>query len=133
MEFIENIGPNEYEAFVQNHKYKSHFMQSSYFGEIKKANGYIPILCGLYNEDELVGACLVLKKTKLFGLSFFYIPRGYVIDFSNDLLVEEMTNGIREMAKRHKAIFVCIDPDVELQEINLKGDVVRDLNHGLVN
>ena len=75
MEFIENIGPNEYEAFVQHHRYKSHFMQSSYFGEIKKANGYIPILCGLYNEDELVGACLVLKKTKLFGLSFFYIPR----------------------------------------------------------
>lgn len=133
MEFIENIGPDEYELFVQNHKSKSHFMQSSYFGEIKKANGYIPILCGLYNEEELVGACLVLKKTKLFGLSFFYIPRGFVIDFSNDLLVEEMTNGIREMAKRHKAIFVCIDPDVELQEINLKGDVIQDLNHNLIN
>ena len=30
MEFIENIGPDEYELFVQNHKSKSHFMQSSY-------------------------------------------------------------------------------------------------------
>ena len=133
MEFKENIDKKEYEKFVFNHKTKSHFMQSIYFGEISERKGFKPILCGLYDKNILVGAALVLKKPLPFNLSYFYIPRGYVIDFNDDNLLKEMTDNIIKMARKNKAIFVTIDPDIKLEEIDSNGKAIKDLNHDLVN
>jgi peptidoglycan pentaglycine glycine transferase (the first glycine) len=133
MTFKENINKNEFENFVGHHETKSHFMQSTYFGEISKEKGFKPILCGLYDKDNLVGTALVLKKPLPFNLSYFYIPRGYVIDFSNDKVLKEMTDNIIKLAKKNNAIFVTIDPDIKLEDIDANGKPIKDLNHNLVD
>ena len=82
MEFISNIDKNEYEEFVSKHK-KSHFMQSYYFGEIKKTKNFKPYYVGLKDNGKLLCAALLLKKELVMGYSYFYSPRGYVIDFND--------------------------------------------------
>ena len=38
MKFVENIEKSKYEKFVENHKTKSHFLQSYDWGEFSKSN-----------------------------------------------------------------------------------------------
>lgn len=134
MKFIENIEEKKYEKFIKNHKTKSHFLQSIYYGKVKKLNGFKIITCGLENENnELEAACLIQIKRLFKNINYFYIPRGYVLDYTNKKLIEEMTNNIKVLAKKYHAIFVKIDPDIKLQEIDKEGNKVKDLNIDLVN
>ena len=80
MEFLENVNEEEYETFVKNHK-KSHFMQSYYWGEVMKHKHFNPHYVGLKKNGQLVATALLLEKNLKLGYSYFYCPRGYVIDF----------------------------------------------------
>jgi peptidoglycan pentaglycine glycine transferase (the first glycine) len=111
---LTNIEKDKFDKYVSSHKTKSHFLQSLSWGELAKAKKNLtPYYMGLVNEnDELVGATLLLQKHLPMGYSYFYAPRGFVIDYKKKELVREMTKKIVEFAKSKKAIFVKIDPDL---------------------
>ena len=100
MEFITNIDKKEYEDFVLNSN-KSHFMQSTYFGEIMKSKNFKPYIVGLKDNGKLVATALLLKKNLIGKYSYFYCPRGYILDYSNYKLIHIFTNYI----KRNKCYF----------------------------
>ena len=99
MEFIENLEKQEYEEFVQKNKH-NHFMQSYFFGEIRKDKGFIPHYVGLKDKGKLICSALLLEKKLILGYSYLYSPRGYVIDFDDKELVKEFTLKLKEYAKR---------------------------------
>ena len=111
---LTNIEKEKFDSFVKNHKTKSHFLQSLSWGEFSKAKKNLtPYYMGLVNDnDELVGATLLLQKHLPMGYSYFYAPRGFVIDYKKKEIVREMTKKVVEFAKSKKAIFVKIDPDL---------------------
>lgn len=124
MKFITDIPKMQYDDFVKSNEIKSHFLQSYAWGEFsKKSRGLIPYYVGMVNdEDELVATALLLKKKLPFGFSYFYSPRGYVIDFSNKQLIKDFTMEIVRYIKKQKAIFLKIDPDLIWREENYKGE-----------
>lgn len=132
MEFIQNIDEKEYEEFVRNHN-KSHFMQSYYFGEIKKSKNFIPHYVGLKENNKLVCATLLLQKKLVFGYSYFYAPRGYIIDFNNYSLLEKFTFEIKKFAKKNKAIYVKIDPDIKRHDLDIDGNILGNDNYKLID
>ena len=116
----------EYESFVKNNPYKSHFLQSYDWGELaKEERGLTPYYLGLDNEGEIVGATLLLKKNLPLGLCYLYAPRGYVIDFKNKEMLDLFTEEIVKFAKRKKAIYVKIDPDIIWKREDYKGEVTE--------
>ena len=125
MKFIENIEKDKYEKFVKNHV-KSHFLQSYAWGEFsKKCKGYNPYYVGLVNDkEELVATALLLEKKLPMGYSRFYSPRGFVIDFYNKELLTEFVNEIKKFVKKHKGIFIKIDPDIIWRKENYLGEEV---------
>ncbi len=133
MKFIENLKKEEYEEFVQN-SLNGHFMQSYDFGQIRKEKNFIPHYVGIKEKNKLVCAALLLEKKLILGYSYFYSPRGYVIDFFNQKLLEEFTKYLKEYAKKKKAIFIKIDPAIKLHNIDSDGNVLKgDDNHKLVD
>lgn len=124
MKFITDIPKMQYDDFVKSNEIKSHFLQSYAWGEFsKKSRGLIPYYVGMVNDkDELVATALLLKKKLPFGFSYFYSPRGYVIDFSNKQLIKDFTMEIVRYIKKQKAIFLKIDPDLIWREENYKGE-----------
>jgi len=135
MIFIEKIEEIEFENFVYNHPTKSHFMQSYYFGQISKAKGFIPHYVGVKENGKLIASALLLQK-KLFGkFSYFYSPRGFVLDYTNYELIEFFTNSIKKYVKNHGSIFVAIDPDIQLQKLDIDGNIIQNTpnNHSLVD
>ena len=127
MEFIEVTTKDEYEKFVLNHP-KSHFMQSYYWGEVMKYKHFEPHYVILKDTDTIVASALMLKKNLLKGYSYYYIPRGFMLDYHNDSLIEEFTMYLKEYAKRNKAIFIKIDPDIKLHNLDIDGNVVGEEN-----
>lgn len=117
---LKNIEKEQFDSYVENDKTKSHFLQSLSWGEFAKIKkGLTPHYLGLVNEeDELVGATLLLEKKLPMSYTYFYAPRGFVIDYNKKELVREMTKKVVDFAKSKKAIFVKIDPDLIKTQFN---------------
>lgn len=136
MKFVENIDKKKYEDFVENHKEKSHFLQSYAWGEFSRENKHVtPYYVGLVNDkNKLVATALLLQRKMPLGYSYFYSPRGFVCNYNDHEVIEEFTNKIKEFAKTKKALFLKIDPDVKLQTLDLDGNKIDGIdNHELVS
>lgn len=127
MNFIENIEKERYEEFVKKHP-KSHFLQSYAWGEFaKEEKNLTPHYVGLENDKhQLVAATLLLEKHLPLGYSYLYAPRGYVINFKDYELLKTLTEEIKKYAKKKKAIFVKIDPDIIYHEEDCNQEVIID-------
>ena len=125
MNFIENIEKERFEEFVKKHP-KSHFLQSYAWGEFaKEEKNLTPHYVGLENnKHQLVAATLLLEKHLPLGYSYLYAPRGYVINFKDYELLKTFTEEIKKYAKKKKAIFVKIDPDIIYHEENCNQEVI---------
>ena len=127
MNFIENIEKERYEEFVKKHP-KSHFLQSYAWGEFaKEEKNLTPHYVGLENDKhQLVAATLLLEKHLPLGYSYLYAPRGYVINFKDYELLKTFTEEIKKYAKKKKAIFVKIYPDIIYHEEDCNQEVIID-------
>jgi peptidoglycan pentaglycine glycine transferase (the first glycine) len=109
-----------------------HFLQSYEWGEIKAKYGWVPYYA-VWSEDgdfhvkqndlssfifPITAAALILKRTvSLRGLikaSILYAPKGPLLDWTNEALRNRVLNDLQAFAKEQKAIFIKMDPDVEL-------------------
>ena len=90
MEFIENIEREEYTKFVINH-INSHFLKSYEWGVVSRKRGLTPHYVGLKDKNKLVATALLLEKKLPLGYKYYYIPRGYTIDYTNKDLLNKLT------------------------------------------
>lgn len=124
MEFITDIEKEEYSKFVMNHE-MSHFLKSYEWGQAAIHRGQIPHYVGVKNKNKLVATALLLEKKLPLGYSYFYIPRGYTVDYNNHELVEFLTKNIAEYTKKRKSLFFKIDPDIFLHKIDKDAKVIE--------
>lgn len=131
---LKNIEKEEFDKFIVNHKTKSHFLQSLSWGEFSKIKKNLtPYYLGLVNENnELVGATLLLEKKLPMNFCYFYAPRGFVIDYKKKEVVRAMTNHVIDFAKKKKAIFVKIDPDIIRKSINYQGEETENPDYNTI-
>ncbi|NPV90749.1 MAG: peptidoglycan bridge formation glycyltransferase FemA/FemB family protein [Firmicutes bacterium] len=100
---------------------KGHILQSYEWGEVKATTGWEPIRLVVEDSGEIVAALSILKR-RLPGLSYciFYAPRGPVGDIRNRELMRFLFESTREVARKHKGIFLKIDPDVPVENERFK-------------
>lgn len=104
MKFITNIPADRFNAFAAKHQ-KNHFLQSYEWGVFKsKSPDWSFDTVGLEDENgQLVaGALVLLRQLPLIKRPFIYIPRGYLIDFSQKQLVETFTKSMKQYAQQKK-------------------------------
>jgi peptidoglycan pentaglycine glycine transferase (the first glycine) len=111
-----------------------HFLQSYEWGQVKAKYGWVPyyVVWGENGEFHITqddthlssyifpitAAALILKRTVSFrGLikaSILYAPKGPLLDWTNKPLRTRVLSDLQSFAKEQKAIFIKMDPDVEL-------------------
>ena len=128
---LQNIEKEKFDSFVKNHKTKSHFLQSLSWGELSKVKKNLtPFYLGLVDdENNIVAATLLLQKHLPMNKCYFYAPRGFVIDFKKKELLNTFTAKLVEFAKKHKAIFIKIDPDIIKQKTNYLGETEENKDY----
>ena len=117
---LENIEKERFDKYVENHKTKSHFLQSLSWGEFCKIQKkQTPHYLGLVDEkNNIVAATLLLEKKLPLNYSYFYSPRGFVLDYKDKNLFNEMTRQVVNYIKKRKGIFLKIDPDLVKKSTN---------------
>lgn len=120
--FTENLNKKEYDKFVENYSMAS-FMQEYGWSSVKDAWGNFH--CGLYKDKKLVAVCTILVKRIFRNIKLFYIPRGYLIDFENKEDLAAMTKYIKELAKKHKAYTIKLDPNFCITDNSFKDEEVE--------
>lgn len=89
-------------------------LQTLEWGEVKKPE-WTPLPLALESGGELEATALVLKRRLPGGRSFFYLPRGPILDWERPQVFESLLERLRAEAKNHRAVFVKIDPAVTEQ------------------
>lgn len=107
--FTTSVSKEEYEAFASRHPL-SNLLQSWNWAQIK-AN-WDHLHTGVYQDGKLMATALVLIKHLPAGFTMFYIPRGPIMDYDNQELVNFTLKALRQEAKKHKALFIKFDPGI---------------------
>ena len=117
---LKELNKKEYELFVNNHKTKSHFLQSYAWGEFSQQKKNLkPYYIGLINDSkEIEATALLLEKKLPMGLKYYYAPRGFVLNYDDENIFKEMTKETIKFIKNKKGIFLKIDPDIIYKSYN---------------
>lgn len=94
----------------------AHILQTSYWAEIKADLGWrVAYLLWQDASDKILAAAMVLeKKAPLIDARILYCPRGPLLDWSDLPLVGEVINSLADYARSQKAIYLKIDPNVQV-------------------
>lgn len=115
--FKDNIKKEDYDDFVKNFP-STTFMQTSSWSLVKTA--WESSFVGMYDNEELVCAAMILKRKLFLNKKLFYIPRGFVIDYKDKKLLESFTNHLKDYAKKNGGIDIKIDPFICFNEDNIQ-------------
>lgn len=93
---------------------KGHILQSFEWGQVKAGTGWQPLRIMFFSEENQPVAALTILKRKIPGLKncIFYAPRGPVWPVEDLSLLGEILGEVKKIAKKHRAIFLKIDPDI---------------------
>ena len=133
MQFTKNIQKKDFDQFILSHSNVS-FMQSSVWGDFwSKEMNRSPYYVGIIDKDhKLVAVALLFKKKLPFGLCYFYCPRGMILDWKNQGLIELFTIELKKFARQEKAIYIKIDPEIKLHDLDSDGNILGNDNNSLV-
>lgn len=110
----------EFEEFVRKNPLGSHYQTSDY-GILMSENGYDYDLIGLVSEyGEVQAASLILFKKIGLKAKYGYAPRGFVLDYFNQQLLKEFTESLKEYYSKKNVIFIKLNPEIAIAEIDLK-------------
>ncbi len=114
-EFISKANLEEYEAFVQSHP-KGNFAQSYLWSKQKPMWAWDAV--AVRGEDGKIKGTLALmtRTVPVFKRALMYGCRGPVCDLDDRETLAELLEGAKELAKKHRAYVIKIDPDVPSSE-----------------
>lgn len=113
--FIREMSLAEFKEFANTH-FIGNFHESINYALIKAEEGFEYEFIA-YVADDIVGAALILYK-KIGNVYFGYSPRGFLIDYSIDYLLEDFTNKIKEYYKNRNFAFIKINPEIAIAKLN---------------
>ena len=120
---IITLSKEEFDDYAVKHEYASYFQTSNYANFKAKLDGYEIHYLGFKDGNELIGASMLVFKELFWGYKFAYAPRGFLIDYSNLSVCNEISNGLKKLLKKQKFIFIKIDPPVVYRKYDGEGNV----------
>lgn len=116
-QFKLDVDEKEYDKFVRNFPSTS-FMQTPAWSKVKTAWSHSYV--GLYENDKLICGAMILKRNLFLGKKLFYVPRGFVVNYSDKKVLTKFIDEIKRYAKENGAIDIKIDPFICFNEDNIQ-------------
>lgn len=91
----------------------AHVLQTWEWGELKSLVGWAPARL-LFSENGNPNAAAQVLRRPLprTPLGILYIPKGPALDYQNTRLFGDVLGAVEQYARRERAVFVKIDPDI---------------------
>ena len=128
MRFVNNQeSKEEYKKFLETHE-RCNFQQSLEWAEVKKPNWKPEVILAEDKDGKIIGSlCVWIRKMPIFG-NIMYAARGPVCDINDISVLKQLTDGAKELAKKHKAIALRMEPDILSEDENFR-DIVTSLGY----
>ena len=95
------------------------YYQSINYAMLKAEEGYEYEYIGLVDNTDIIGAALMLYK-RIGNTYYGYSPRGFLIDYTNPIILEKFTNLIKDYYKKKNFTFIKINPEIAIGKLNKK-------------
>lgn len=108
---VTTVTAPEWDAFVSTHP-QGHILQTPAWGDLKCAFGWSVARVGIKQEGALVAGAQVLFRPLPTGLyTIAYIPKGPIVDWANQPLVDFLFKSLDNVAQSANAVFLKVEPD----------------------
>ena len=119
-------GRKEYKEFLEKHE-RCNFQQSPEWAKVK-SNWINEIVLSEDENGKINGAVSILiRKIPIFGY-IMYSSRGPICDIHDVQVLGQLTDGIKELARKYKAIVYKAEPDIESKDEEFK-KIVTNLGY----
>lgn len=116
--FTTDINREDYDNFVKHHEY-CNLLQSYSWASVK--SNWDHIHTAVYDvHHDIVAAGLVLIKKLPMGLTMFYLPRGPIMDYTNQDLLAFYFTELKKIAKKKHCLFIKFDPAIHVNDYTTK-------------
>lgn len=132
--YIKELSVMEYTNYELNHTLSS-FYQTVNYGVLMAENTHDYDLIGYVdNEGKIYAASMIIIKKIGNRYMYGYAPRGFLIDYSNILLLTNFTNDLKEYYKNKGVSFIKINPEIAIGEVDNKTfQTTYNVNYNLIN
>ena len=118
----------KFNEFLKNHD-RCNFQQSIEWGKVKEA-WKNEIVLAEDKEGNIIGSISVLiRKIPIFG-NIMYSSRGPVCDIHDENVLKQLTEGLKELAKKYNAFVLKIEPDIKSDDREFR-EIVTELGDGI--
>ena len=121
---IISIEKEQFDSFARKHKYRS-FYQSSIYARIMPKFNYEVSYIGITNDndDNLIGAAVLLLQEAFMKNKIAYAPRGILFDFTDATRTEELVDALKNDLGKNGIISLRIDPCIPINIRDSKGNI----------
>lgn len=126
MRFVTEETKGEYTKFLEGHE-RCNFQQSLEWGNVK-TNWIKEVVLAENENKEIIGSvCVWIRKMPIFG-NMMYASRGPVCDIHNKDVLEQLTEGVKELGKKYNAFVFRMEPDIEKNDQEFR-NIVEQLGY----
>lgn len=126
---IVELQADEFDVFARDYPY-GNFYQTKQYGMLMNRHQFNDYYLGLEDENgKIIAGTLILVRRGSLGFKWGYCPRGFLIDFKNENLVENFTNLLKEYLKKRNFMYIKIDPILIYQSHNNEGEITPQVDN----
>jgi len=120
---IINLTEIQFDEYSKNHILHTYYQTSAY-GNLMINQGYNANYLGFIENNQLIGASLILSKNLTRRFTYAYAPRGFLIDYTNIQHIQEITKALTKTPILENCAFIKIDPPVIDYKRNKDGKII---------
>ena len=113
------ISAQEHDDFIKASS-QTNLLQSASWAKVK--DNWDNERIGFYKNDQLVASASILIKPLPLGMTMLYIPRGPIMDYHDQELLQFVLNSLKQFAKTKKALFIKFDPSLFIVQAQIGED-----------
>jgi len=123
MRILQEHDKERYKEFLENHE-RCNFAQSLEWANVKN-NWKNEVVLAEDKQGNIIGSISVLiRKIPIFG-NLMYSARGPVCDIHDEEVLKQITDGLKEVAKKYNAMVVKIEPDIKSDDLSFRNIVTK--------
>ena len=122
---LKKLTNEEFNIFIKNN-YTSIYQSSNYALTMTK-QGFNCIYYGIIDGTNIYGATLILIKRD-HGSKYAFAPRGFIIDYNNEILFREFTDLLKKELKRISVVALRISPPI-IKSIYQNKQIINNNNY----
>mgnify|MGYP004622187659 FL=1 len=114
-----------FDKYTKTHKYRNYYQTSAYGKVMKNNNCNIHYIGIIDDNNNLLGASLILYKEVFMNYKIAYAPRGILFDYTNLENLTEFTTRLKRLLSKQGFMSLKIDPLIPANLRNKDGKIIN--------